>query len=46
MLQLGRHGLSGEANMRRLQCLSMFWHFLELVLVGVFGLLYLAGVLR
>jgi len=45
MVQLGRHGLS-EANVRRLQCLSMFWHFLDLVWVGVFSFVYLAGVLR
>jgi cytochrome o ubiquinol oxidase subunit 3 len=45
MVQLGKFGLT-EANVRRLQCLSMFWHFLDLVWVGVFSFVYLAGVLR
>jgi len=45
MVQLGKHGFN-EANIRRLQCLSMFWHFLDLVWVGVFSFVYLAGVLR
>ncbi|KGI78500.1 cytochrome o ubiquinol oxidase subunit III [Oleiagrimonas soli] len=45
MVQLGKHGLH-EANIRRLQCLSMFWHFLDLIWVGVFSYVYLVGVLR
>ena len=45
MVQLGKHGLT-EANRRRLMCLSMFWHFLDLVWVGVFSYVYLVGVLR
>ena len=45
MVQLGKAGLN-EANVRRLQCLSMFWHFLDLVWVGVFSFVYLTGVLR
>lgn len=45
MIQLGKHGLT-EANRRRLLCLSMFWHFLDLVWVGVFSYVYLVGVLR
>ena len=45
MVQLGRRGLT-EANRRRLMCLSMFWHFLDLVWVGVFSYVYLVGVLR
>jgi cytochrome o ubiquinol oxidase subunit 3 len=45
MFQLGKHGLN-EANIRRLRCLSMFWHFLDLVWVGVFSYVYLVGVLR
>ena len=44
MVQLGRFGLT-EANIRRLRCLSMFWHFLDLVWVGVFSFVYLVGVL-
>lgn len=45
MVQLARRGLT-EANRRRLLCLSMFWHFLDLVWVGVFSYVYLVGVLR
>lgn len=45
MVQLGKYGLT-EANIRRLRCLSMFWHFLDLVWVGVFSYVYLVGVLR
>ena len=44
MLQLGKHGLTKENN-RRLMCLSMFWHFLDVVWIGVFTFVYLMGVL-
>lgn len=44
MVQVGKHGLNG-ANKRRLMCLSMFWHFLDLVWIGVFSFVYLMGVL-
>ncbi|HEX2605329.1 MAG TPA: cytochrome c oxidase subunit 3, partial [Oxalicibacterium sp.] len=44
MFQLGRHGLINE-NRRRLMCLSMFWHFLDVVWIGVFTFVYLMGVL-
>ena len=32
-------------NKRRLMCLSMFWHFLDVVWIGVFTFVYLMGVL-
>lgn len=44
MVQVGKKGLI-PANKRRLMCLSMFWHFLDLVWVGVFSFVYLMGVL-
>ena len=44
MTQVGRYGLIAE-NKRRLMCLSMFWHFLDVVWIGVFSLVYLMGVL-
>lgn len=44
MAQLSRHGLTGD-NKRRLFCLSMFWHFLDVVWIGVFTFVYLMGVL-
>ena len=44
LVQLGKHGLTG-ANRRRLMCLSMFWHFLDVVWIGVFTFVYLMGVL-
>ena len=43
MVQVARGGLIA-AN-RRLMCLSMFWHFLDVVLIGVFTFVYLMGVL-
>lgn len=44
MVQLSRHGLS-PSNRRRLMCLSMFWHFLDVIWIGVFSVVYLMGVL-
>ena len=44
MAQVGRYGLTGP-NQRRLFCLSMFWHFLDVVWIGVFTFVYLMGVL-
>ena len=45
MVQLSKHGLIA-ANKRRVMCLSMFWHFLDVVWIGVFTFVYLMGVLR
>jgi cytochrome o ubiquinol oxidase subunit 3 len=45
MVQVGRHGLI-QANRRRLMCLSMFWHFLDVIWIGVFSFVYLMGLLR
>jgi cytochrome o ubiquinol oxidase subunit III len=45
MVQIAQRGL-GAANVRRLTCLSMFWHFLDVVWIGVFTFVYLFGVLR
>ncbi|RZL07027.1 MAG: cytochrome o ubiquinol oxidase subunit III [Rubrivivax sp.] len=45
MVQVQRHGLIVE-NRRRLMCLSMFWHFLDVVWIGVFTFVYLMGVLQ
>ena len=44
MVQLKKHGFIAE-NKRRLMCLSMFWHFLDVVWIGVFTFVYLMGVL-
>jgi cytochrome o ubiquinol oxidase subunit 3 len=44
MVQVSMHGLI-EANRRRLMCLSMFWHFLDVVWIGVFSFVYLIGVI-
>lgn len=43
MFQVWKHGLV-NANRRRLMCLSMFWHFLDIVWIGVFTFVYLMGV--
>lgn len=45
MVQVRQRGLL-PANVRRLSCLSLFWHFLDLVWIGVFTFVYLLGVLR
>ncbi|AKQ54624.1 cytochrome o ubiquinol oxidase subunit III [Bordetella hinzii] len=37
-----RHGLDG-VNKRRLACLSLFWHFLDIVWICVFTFVYLMG---
>ncbi|KQZ91699.1 cytochrome o ubiquinol oxidase subunit III [Agrobacterium tumefaciens] len=43
MVQVSKLGLTPE-NHRRLMCLSMFWHFLDLIWIGVFSVVYLMGV--
>jgi cytochrome o ubiquinol oxidase subunit III len=44
MVQIAKRGLIA-ANRRRLMCLSMFWHFLDVIWIGVFTFVYLMGVL-
>jgi len=44
-VQIRQRGLI-PANQRRLTCLSLFWHFLDVVWIGVFTFVYLMGVLR
>jgi len=44
MTQVARRGLT-ETNLRRLMCLSLFWHFLDVIWIGVFSFVYLLGVL-
>jgi cytochrome o ubiquinol oxidase subunit III len=43
MAHVVRRGLT-EANQTRLMCLSLFWHFLDIVWIGVFTVVYLVGV--
>ena len=45
MFQVMQRGLI-PANRRRLMCLSLFWHFLDVIWIGVFSFVYLLGVLR
>ncbi|WP_019997958.1 cytochrome o ubiquinol oxidase subunit III [Aureimonas ureilytica] len=45
MFQINQRGLV-PANQLRLSCLSMFWHFLDVIWIGVFTFVYLMGVLR
>ena len=45
MIQVRKMGLT-EPNRRRLACLSLFWHFLDVIWIGVFTFVYLMGVLR
>lgn len=42
MFQICRKGLS-ETNRTRVMCLSMFWHFLDVVWICVFTVVYLMG---
>lgn len=44
MIQINKYGLTLENN-RRIVCLSMFWHFLDIIWIGVFTFVYLLGVL-
>ncbi|MBN8790960.1 MAG: cytochrome o ubiquinol oxidase subunit III [Stenotrophomonas nitritireducens] len=43
-IQLKRNGLT-QTNKTRMACLSLFWHFLDLVWIGVFSVVYLSGAL-
>ncbi len=45
MIQVARRGLD-EDHKRRLMCLSLFWHFLDVIWIGVFSFVYLLGVVR
>ena len=42
MVQVVRNGLD-EVVRRRLLCLSLFWHFLDVIWIGVFSCVYLIG---
>jgi cytochrome o ubiquinol oxidase subunit 3 len=43
MAHVARRGLT-PANQTRLMCLSLFWHFLDIIWIGVFTVVYLLGV--
>ena len=45
LVQVAQRGLHPD-NQRRLMCLSMFWHFLDIVWIGVFTFVYLFGMIR
>ncbi|MBN3005969.1 cytochrome o ubiquinol oxidase subunit 3 [Chromobacterium alkanivorans] len=42
MMEVAKTGLTGRA-MTRLNCLSLFWHFLDIVWICVFTVVYLKG---
>ncbi|AMW78589.1 cytochrome o ubiquinol oxidase subunit III [Acinetobacter sp. TGL-Y2] len=44
MIQIKKNGLT-TINTRRLACLSLFWHFLDIVWICVFSVVYLMGVI-
>ncbi|MDY7559180.1 cytochrome o ubiquinol oxidase subunit III [Pseudomonas sp. 10B1] len=44
MFQIKKKGLTAT-NMTRLSCLSLFWHFLDVVWICVFTVVYLMGAL-
>jgi cytochrome o ubiquinol oxidase subunit III len=45
MVQVGKRGIV-PSNHRRLACLSLFWHFLDVIWIGVFTFVYLMSTLR
>lgn len=45
MVQVLKRGLD-PVMQRRLMCLSLFWHFLDIIWIGVFSFVYLIGVVR
>jgi len=44
MIEVSRRGLN-PATVTRLSCLSLFWHFLDVVWICVFTVVYLMGVM-
>ena len=42
MVQIARRGLT-STNRTRIMCLSLFWHFLDVVWICVFTVVYLMG---
>lgn len=44
IIQVMRHGVT-SISMRKLSCLSLFWHFLDIVWIFVFTIVYLMGVI-
>ena len=42
LAQIRKHGLT-NSNRRRVETLSMFWHFLDVIWIGVFTIVYLMG---
>lgn len=44
MTQIFAWGLSFD-NLKRLMCLSLFWHFLDIIWIFIFTIVYLMGVL-
>jgi len=45
LVQLKQRGIE-PVMIRRVSCLSLFWHFLDVVWIGVFSFVYLIGVVR
>ena len=44
MLQVNKHGITPVTS-RKIYCLSLFWHFLDIVWIFVFTFVYLIGTL-
>ena len=45
LVQLKQRGID-EVTTRRVGCLSLFWHFLDVIWIGVFTFVYLMGMVR
>jgi cytochrome o ubiquinol oxidase subunit 3 len=44
MIQLGRHGINSVTR-RKVSIISLYWHFLDVVWIFVFTIVYMMGVM-
>jgi cytochrome o ubiquinol oxidase subunit 3 len=44
MIQLGRHGINSVTR-RKVNIVSLYWHFLDVVWIFVFTIVYMMGVM-
>lgn len=44
MIQVSKHGITDQTS-TKLSCLGLFWHFLDIVWIFVFTIVYLMGVI-
>ena len=44
LTRVGQRGVQGAATVRRLTLFSLFWHFLDVIWIFIFSIVYLLGV--